>query len=114
MTIVERKMELNEVEQEILRELVLGLRRDFGATNVLLYGSAARGQLDEHSDIDLLVVLPGLNWDVEKRVIECCFQAELRCRRVISTACFTPEELADSPLRVSPFVVSVRKEGIPL
>ena len=107
-------MQLTSAEQRVLEELVDTFRRHFGASEVLLYGSAARGELEAGSDIDLLVVLPQVNWEIEKRLINYCFEAELKCGRVISTVCFTADELADSPLRVSPLVLRARKEGIPL
>ncbi len=107
-------MQLTSTEQRILKELVDTFRRQFGASEVLLYGSAARGDLEEGSDIDLLVVLPEVNWEIEKRLIDYCFEAELKCGRVISTVWFSRDELAHSPLRVSPLVLSARKEGIPL
>jgi predicted nucleotidyltransferase len=113
-TVTQRTMELSQAEQGILKELVEAFRRDFGAVEVILYGSAARGQLEEGSDIDLLVVLPEVNWEIEKRLIDYCFQAELKCGRVISTVCFSQEELAQTPLRVSPLVLHARKEGIRL
>ena len=107
-------MQLTSTEQGILKELVDTFRRHFGASEVLLYGSAARGALEEGSDVDLLVVLPEVNWEIEKRLIDYCFKAELQCGRVISTVCFTADELTHSPLRVSPLVLNARKEGIPL
>jgi len=107
-------MKLSEKENRILKDLVATLRSEFGASEILLYGSAARGQLEEGSDIDLFVVLPEVTWEIEKRVIDRCFLAGLECDRVISTACFTRTELTDTPLRASPFVLNVRREGIPL
>lgn len=42
------------------RELVLETAARFGATNVRVFGSVARGEADENSDIDLLVSMaPG-------------------------------------------------------
>src|SRR3989338_3500851 len=37
------------------REEILGLARQYGASNVRLFGSVARGDATEGSDIDLLV-----------------------------------------------------------
>lgn len=107
-------MRLSESEKRILADLVETLRSEFGALEIVLYGSAARDDLEEGSDIDLLVVLPEVDWKVEQRVSGCCFDAELKCGRVISTACLSHAELTESPLRVSPFVLNVRREGIRL
>ena len=107
-------MQLSESEKEVLAEVVEALRADFGALEVVLYGSAARDDLEEGSDIDLLVVLPEVDWEIEQRVSDCCFDAGLKCGRVISTACLSRAELTESPLRISPFVLNVRREGIRL
>jgi len=107
-------MRLSESEKRILADLVETLRREFGALEIVLYGSAARGDLEEGSDIDLFVVFGEVNWGVEKRVNGLCFEAGLKCGRVISTACLSRAELTESPLRVSPFVLNVRREGIRL
>jgi predicted nucleotidyltransferase len=107
-------VQLTRSEQQILSELAESLRRDLGASEVLLYGSAARGQLEAGSDIDLLVVLRKVDWEVEKQVTDCCVRAELKCERIISATCFTEAELTQSPLRASPFVLNARKDGIPL
>lgn len=40
------------------RDEVLAIAARYGVTNIRLFGSAARGDDDEHSDIDLLVDLP--------------------------------------------------------
>jgi len=104
-------MELNAEEREALSRVTQILHSRFGAREVILYGSAARGQLDEESDIDLLVVLPRVDWEIQKEIIAVCFEAELRCGRVISAVCYTTEEMEYSPLRSSPLVVTARREG---
>jgi predicted nucleotidyltransferase len=107
-------MNLTRKEQQILQGLVARVRRLAGAKEVILYGSAARSDLDEGSDIDLLVVLPRVTWDIEKQISDLCFAAELQCGRVVSAVCFSESELRETPLRVSPLVVNARREGIPL
>ncbi len=107
-------MELNREEREALSRVVQTLRDRFGATEVILYGSAARGQMDEESDIDLLVVLPRIDWEIQKEISDLCFDAGLQCGRVISTLCYTTEEMERSPLRSSPLVLTARREGRPL
>jgi len=107
-------MRLNDTERRALADLIATLRSDFSASRVVLYGSAACDQLQEGSDTDLLVVLPKVSWEIEKQIVERCFQAELKCNRVISAAFFTNDELTGTPLRASPFVLNVHREGIEL
>jgi len=40
------------------REAIIGIAAKYGARNVRLFGSAARGEADELSDIDLLMEFP--------------------------------------------------------
>jgi predicted nucleotidyltransferase len=104
-------MELNAEERDVLSSVTRTLRSRFGAREVILYGSAARGQLDEESDIDLLVVLPRIDWETQKEIIAVCFEAELQCGRVFSVTCYTTDEMEHSPLRSSPLVLTARREG---
>jgi len=104
-------MELTEKERQVLSGVVRTLRTRFGDREVLLYGSAARGQLDEGSDIDLLVVLSRVDWEIQKQIIGVCYDAELECGRAFSPAAFTADELERTPLRASPFVLTARREG---
>ncbi len=107
-------MKLSDAERYAVSELADRLREEVGATEVLLYGSAARDELEEGSDIDLFVVVPDLDWDMEKKVVDFCFQAELEYGRVFSAACFSAAELAEGPLRSSPFVLNARRDCIGL
>jgi predicted nucleotidyltransferase len=104
-------MQLSIEERGVLSSLARTLRSRFGATDVILYGSAARGELDEESDIDLLVVLPKIDWEMQKEIVAACFEAELQCGRIFSAICYTTEELERSPLRSSPLVLAARREG---
>lgn len=105
-------MTLNEKERKGLADLAARLRSEMAAEDILLFGSAATGEMDSESDIDLFVVLPDVNWDVERKVIHMCFDVELEIGRVISPACFSLHDLADTPLRSSPLVLNARLRGV--
>lgn len=107
-------MRLTDQEKVLLRDLALALRDRHGALSIQIYGSAARGELEDGSDIDLFVVLPEVDWEREKQISDLCFEAELKCGRVISVMCFSQHELNDTPLRASPLVQAVRREGVSL
>lgn len=104
-------MKLSSKEKDALDKLAKTFRERFGAEEVILYGSAARDELDQGSDIDLLIVLPEVNWEIEKDIIQNCFAAELKCDRIFSVTCYSVDELEHSPLRVSPLILNARKEG---
>jgi len=69
---------MDETLQELLRKAAAALK-DAGAKEVYVFGSAARGELDEYSDVDLAVLgLPpgvlfdamGIASDVLKRQVD--------------------------------------------
>ena len=46
------------VPAEVLEELVRRIVEAVHPTRIILFGSASRGEMHEHSDLDLLVVIP--------------------------------------------------------
>ena len=48
--------------------------------------------MDEASEMDLLVVLPEVNWSIEKQISHLCYAAQLECGRVISTVGFSERD----------------------
>jgi predicted nucleotidyltransferase len=52
----ERRLTASEIVEQ-MRSRILEVAQRHGATNVRIFGSVARGQADEASDIDLLVDL---------------------------------------------------------
>lgn len=107
-------MELSAPENRAVYELAEKLKKQFGAKEVILYGSAARGDMDEGSDIDLLIILDELDWEIEKKIIKLCFDAQLEYGRVFSAVCYTVYDLRNSPLKDSPLVLNAKKQGIRL
>jgi len=106
-------MKLSLKEQKIIKQLSSELKERFGARQIILYGSAVRQTMNEGSDIDILVVLPEVNWEIEKEITDLCFDFEFKFEmdRMISVMCVTENELKNSPLRASPFVLNVMREG---
>ena len=61
-------------ESDAIEEAVRMLKNKFSIVKVILFGSKARGDHDEHSDIDLLVVASELlHWKEEKAIVEALF-----------------------------------------
>jgi len=57
-------------ESDAIDAAVRMLKNEFSAVKVILFGSKARGNHDEHSDIDLLVVASMLlHWKKEKAIV---------------------------------------------
>lgn len=100
--------------REILKEFRTEVKRLYGKRlkSVILFGSWARGDATEESDVDLLVVLegkvvPGKEID---RMIDLITEINLKYGMLISV--YPVSEKAFFTLN-SPLLINVRREGTP-
>lgn len=81
----------------------------------ILYGSEARGDAREDSDIDLLILVDSdkLSYEAKDRIITPYYDIELETGVVISTLIITRKEWINRPFP-TPFYVNVTNEGLML
>lgn len=80
---------------------------------VKLFGSKARGDFEEESDLDVVIVLSDdMSWVIEKDIYEICFYAGLEYDTVISPVIYSEREINDKFIRATPFYRVVEKEGV--
>ncbi len=79
---------------------------DYQVKSVILFGSVARGQAKEHSDIDIIVVASGLP-ELKRRDVLPPFRKPAR----IQDIWMTPEELEDMVIAKTGFLVDALLEG---
>ena len=66
---------LRENERDAIKATVEQLKKAYPVNKIVLFGSKARGDFDEHSDIDLLIITARpLHWKEEKAVVEALFE----------------------------------------
>jgi len=92
------------------------LRRRYGKAvlDVRLFGSFARGEADEDSDVDVAVVLERVDWTTQRDVIDLATDVGLPLDLRISPALFDRETYALWRAQERPLLVDIEREGIPL
>jgi len=90
------------------------LKREYRAERVILYGSVARGEATEHSDIDLLVVAPTTEKFYLRMASVLGLVRDLSRGLPLSPIVLTPEEFEQHLKSHNAFVEEILLEGIPL
>ena len=101
-------------EREAIKEFSRLLREQLGTTvkEIILFGSKARGDSEKYSDIDILIVLDEVSWDIKKAISELAAEENIRHNVLISTIRYDIDIWAMPAIQASPFVMAVKREGI--
>jgi predicted nucleotidyltransferase len=79
-----------------------------------LFGSRARGDADEYSDMDIFMEFETVDSDLKSKVKDAAWEMTLETGIVVTTLLFSRHEIEDSPLRSSPIVRVIMEEGVPV
>ncbi|HEU4493276.1 MAG TPA: nucleotidyltransferase domain-containing protein [Rubrobacteraceae bacterium] len=98
--------------EDVIRELDGGLRELYGERHrgLVLYGSHGRGEADEGSDVDLLLLLEGqvqVGREI-RRSSDLVASLSLESSRVLS---LIPVSVEDYRASSDPYLVNARREG---
>src|SRR5205809_3089111 len=80
------------VEMEKIKTLTSQIAREFNPNRIILFGSYAYGQPSDHSDVDILVVLPFKGKAVRKAIE---IRNRLNAGMPLDLLVRTPEQLAE-------------------
>jgi len=103
---------MTDKDKLILLELKRRLCEVVEVLDLRLYGSRARGDAGEDSDMDVFLSVPSLDDDLEDRLREVSWEVGFDHGVLISMMIFTRHEMEDTPLRSSQLVLNVKEEGI--
>ncbi|MEK7193888.1 MAG: nucleotidyltransferase domain-containing protein [Patescibacteria group bacterium] len=97
---VKEKIDIDELTREIVKE--------YEPEKIILFGSQARGDIDEYSDLDLILVKK-----TEKRFVERLVDPILLKILPVGTDCFvyTPEEFEQMTENENPFIMSAMESA---
>jgi len=106
------------MKQEQIEKAIHALKKElidrFGAdVELRIFGDVARGDYHEHSDVDLLVVLPvPVNNAVEEGVFDLAYDIELEYGLVIGTIVYPKDFWYSDRAAIMPLYKSIQKEGV--
>ena len=104
----------NEELAAAVRRMVKELSEIYGSylDRVILYGSYARGEQTEESDVDIALLLKnGHDRDMYNRMIDCVAETELACGKALSVIDIDTDKY-NTWKSTLPFYKNIDKEGI--
>jgi predicted nucleotidyltransferase len=106
---------MTAVEKNILQRFKELLVERVAVEEVILFGSRARGDAEEFSDADVVVILKdGADGAARDAVSDSAWEAGFEAGLVIVPVVFTREEWERGPERSSLLALAVRAEGVAL
>ena len=100
------------------RQTALEFKRRAAALAPILqfcvFGSRARGDAAEGSDLDVFLVVDHIDADLREKISEVAWEVGFENDVVLSTFVVTVEQLEHGPLGVSPIIRHIMKEGLRL
>jgi predicted nucleotidyltransferase len=97
-----------------LKAIADRLRERYGAQRVILFGSTARGEATEHSDVDLLVISATAERYYERMASALALVRDLSHRMPLVPIVLTPEEFAARRDRGDQFITEIAQTGVDL
>jgi len=79
-----------------------------------LFGSRARGDADEFSDMDIFMEFETVDKSLKNMVKNAAWEMTLETGIVVTTLLFSRDEIENSPLRSSPIIRVIMEEGVPV
>src|SRR4030066_1264145 len=97
-------------DYEIAKKLKERLSEIVQLIDFRVFGSRARGNADEYSDMDVFLEVESLDKNLKERISDIAWEVGFENYIIISTLIFTRGEIENSPLRASPIVHNIAEE----
>jgi uncharacterized protein len=103
---------MKENDLKVARELKKRLSEIVQLVDFRVFGSRARGEADEYSDMDVFIEVESLNDELKRKIRDVVWEVGFESSIYISPLIFTRYEIEDSPLKASPIVENINREGL--
>ena len=106
---------LDSIDSEIARQIRYCIEQITPIQRLVVYGSRARGDYAQDSDLDIFIEVPGLLTNKLRREIsEVAWEIGLKNDRVISTFVATTQSIQSGAVGANPILHAIDLEGIPV
>ena len=100
---------------ELLQDCKLAIQRIVPGAEVVLFGSRARGQVNQYSDYDLLVLTDTpANISTKEQLVSEIYPLELEAEKMISLVVYNKQQWNSPPYKTMPLHLNIDHEGIVL
>lgn len=103
---------MEQKDYKIAKELKEKLSEIVHIIDFRVFGSRARGDKDEYSDMDIFIEVESLDKETKNKISDIVWEVGFQYGIVISPLVFTKYEIEKSPLKASPIVKNFINEGV--
>ena len=105
----ETKKDNTMLDQTILDDIIRRIVEVAQPEKIILFGSAARGEMNRHSDVDLLVIKEGGNaWDVMGQIYEKLYGVDVAVDAIVVSPADVERYKDSHPLVIKPALLEGR------
>jgi predicted nucleotidyltransferase len=97
---------------DLIKAIAKRLKEQYGAKEVILFGSYAKGKATDDSDIDLLVISDSKERFFERQATVRRLLRDLKRRIPVSPIVLTPEEIEERKRHGDQFINEILETGI--
>jgi predicted nucleotidyltransferase len=98
---------------ELLKRCKQAIRQVVPDADVILYGSRARGDANEYSDYDILIIVDvSVDMALEEKILDNIYPLELETCQVLTFIVYSEQEWNSPLYRAMPLHKNVDREGV--